>query len=113
MLELRELNNEDLETINKWRNDCELILNLGAPFRYIGLEVDRRWYESYMNNRSLTVRCAIVDETDKILGLVSLTNIDTLNQSAEFHIMIGDKKNRGKGIGTFAVRAMLDHAFKI
>lgn len=111
MLKLRELNSEDLKTINEWRNDQELIKNLGAPFRYIGLEVDRHWYETYMGNRNSAVRCAIVDETNKILGLVSLTNIDLLNQCAEFHIMVGDKENQGKGIGTFAVKAMLDHAF--
>lgn len=31
MFKLRELNESDLETINKWRNDPELIINLGAP----------------------------------------------------------------------------------
>ena len=111
MLKLRELNGEDLATINSWRNDRELIDNLGAPFRFIGLEIDKRWYENYLNNRNVTVRCSIVDETDKILGLVSLTSIDYLNQSAELHIMIGNKENQGRGIGTFAVIEMLKHAF--
>ena len=71
MLKLRELNELDLKIINSWRNDPELISNLGAPFRYINYEVDRRWYESYMNNRSTNVRCSIVDESDRILGLFS------------------------------------------
>ena len=43
--------------------------------------------------------------------MVSLVSIDYLNQSAELHIMIGDKENRGKGAGTFAVKEMLSHAF--
>lgn len=111
MFKLRELNGNDLNTINKWRNNRDLIKNLGAPFRFIGLEVDKRWYENCMNNRSTTVRCAIVDESDQILGLVSLTSIDQLNQSAEFHIMIGDADNQGKGIGSFVVKEMLKHAF--
>lgn len=34
-----------------------------------------------------------------------------MNQSAEFHIMIGDKENQGQGMGTFAVNEMLKHAF--
>ena len=111
MLKLRELNELDLKIINSWRNDPELISNLGAPFRYINYEVDRRWYESYMNNRSTNVRCSIVDESDMILGLVSLVSIDYMNQSAVFNIMIGDKKNQGRGIGFFAVKEMLNHAF--
>ena len=34
-----------------------------------------------------------------------------MNQTAELHIMIGDKENQGKGIGSFAVKEMLNHAF--
>lgn len=112
MYRLRELERKDLERINGWRNDPELIELLGAPYRFINLEVDVKWYESYMGNRGNAIRCAIVEKgSDEILGLVSLVSIDYLNQSAEFHIMIGEKKNQGKGIGTFAVNAMLEHAF--
>lgn len=112
MYRLRELERRDLETINNWRNDPDLIAQLGAPFRYINLDVDVRWFENYMSNRSGTVRCAIVEDgKEEILGLVSLTDIDSLNQSAVLHIMIGERKNQGMGIGTFAVQAMLNHAF--
>lgn len=112
MFHLRELERKDLPVINKWRNNPELIELLGAPFRYINLDVDMKWYESYMSNRGNAVRCAITeDDKDEILGLVSLVSVNYMNQSAEFHIMIGDQKNRGRGIGTFAVRSMLNHAF--
>lgn len=111
MYRLRELSAKDLETVNRWRNDPELISMLGAPFRYIDLRVDEKWYESYLSNRASAVRCAIVDDEDRILGLISLVSINALNQSGELHIMIGDQMNQGKGIGTFAVREMLHHAF--
>ncbi|MBR6665860.1 MAG: GNAT family N-acetyltransferase [Lachnospiraceae bacterium] len=108
---LRELERKDLEDINRWRNDQKLIEQLGAPFRYINLDVDIMWYENYLANRSNNVRCTIVDEKDSFIGLVSLTGIDYLNQSAELHIMICDNKNQGNGAGTFAINAMLKHAF--
>ena len=109
---LRELERKDLPTINNWRNDPEIINLLGAPFRFINLDVDEKWFESYMGNRGQAVRCAITTtDSDDILGLVSLTSVDYMNQSAEFHIQIGNKENQGKGIGTFAVNAMLHHAF--
>ena len=112
MYKLRELDKKDLSIINQWRNDPKLIRNLEAPFRYINAEVDEKWYNNYINNRDNQVRCAIVsDENDDIIGLVSLTNINHFNQSATFHIMIGDEKNQGRGIGTFAVIEMLKHAF--
>lgn len=112
MYKLRELERRDLPTVNIWRNNPELIELLGAPFRYISLDVDNSWFEDYMENRGNTVRCAIVEDScDSILGMVALTSIDYINQSAVFHIVIGEVKNQGKGIGTFAVRAILYHAF--
>lgn len=110
---LRELCKEDIKTINQWRNDKELIACLGAPFRYINRDVDEKWYENYMLTRRNTIRCAIVEKNnrEKILGLISLVSIDYMNQSAELHIMIGDKNNHGKGIGTYAVKEMIHHAF--
>lgn len=112
MYTLRELERKDLVEINKWRNKEELITFLGAPFRYINLEVDIKWYESYMLNRNNAIRCAITrKDEDEILGLVSLVNINYINQTAEFHIMIGNEENCAKGIGAFATNAILMHAF--
>jgi len=113
MYKLRELRREDMVVINDWRNNSELIRYLGAPFRYINLDVDFAWYDNYMRNRSTNIRCVIVeiDDDDRVLGIVSLTDINLINQSAEFHIMIGDKENRGKGIGYFATTEILKHAF--
>lgn len=100
-----------METVTRWRNDPEVINSLGAPFRYINPETDRRWFENYMNNRSHAVRLAIcTDEDDSILGLASLLDIDPINQSCTFHIMVG-RENQGKGAGTFGVRELTRHAF--
>ena len=108
---LRELERKDVSQINKWRNNPELISFLGAPFRYINEQVDNEWFDAYMRQRNTCVRCAIVDENDYLFGTVSLVNINSTNQSATFNIMIGDLNNCSKGIGTFAVKEMLKHAF--
>ena len=113
MYKLRELQKQDIPIINEWRNNIELIDFLGAPYRYINLDIDYKWFDNYLINRSNTVRCAIVDvsKRDEVFGLVSLTNINYVNQSAVFHIMIGDINNRGKGIGYYAITEILNHAF--
>lgn len=80
MYRLRELEEKNMVIVNKWRNNAELISMLGAPYGFINQGVDRNWFNSYMNNRLSQVRCAIVtEESDDILGLVSLTSIDQLN----------------------------------
>jgi len=112
MYRLRELERKDINIINRWRRDSELIKLLGAPYRFINQEVDQKWFDDYMSRRNTSVRCAIVEENnDEILGLVSLVSIDYMNQLAELHIMIGDNANQGKGIGSFAVTSILKHAF--
>lgn len=111
MYKLRELSRKDLNEINKWRNNSELIKFLGAPFRFIDIEVDIKWFDSYMSNRNNAVRCAVVNENDEILGLISLVDVDYINRSAVFNIMIGETNNQGKGIGSFATKEMLKHAF--
>ena len=111
MFKLRELERSDIPMLNKWRNQPELIRLLGAPFRYINDEVDYAWFDNYMCSRNTCVRCAILNDEDEFIGLVSLTNIDMLNQSAEFHIMIGSKESHHKGAGTYATKKILEHAF--
>ena len=40
MFRLRDIECKNLPIINRWRNYAELIALLGAPFRYINLDVD-------------------------------------------------------------------------
>lgn len=112
MIYLREISADDLQIINQWRNDKGLIDLLGSPFRYINHETDKRWFESYLANRNTNVRCAIVDkESNAIIGLVNLTNIDWSCRGAEFSIMIGNSNFYSKGIGKMATIEMLKHGF--
>lgn len=113
MYKLRELCASDIKEINKWRNDSDLISFLGAPFRYINEEVDMKWYDNYMKNRNTNVRLAMVDDEDesKILGLASLTDIDFINRSSVAHFMIGREEYRRKGLGSYAIKEILNHAF--
>ncbi len=111
MYKLREIERKDVPIINSWRNKKELIDCLGATYRYINLDVDFEWFDNYMKNRSNSVRCAVVGAEDNILGIVSLVSINHINQSAVLHILIGDSSNQDKGIGTFAIKVILSHAF--
>ena len=110
---LRELTASDMPDVNRWRNDPELIGHLAAPYRYVNPETDRDWFDGYQRSRGTQVRCCIwtARSPRRRVGLVSLTAIDPVHRSAEFHIMIGEKRDRGAGLGTEATRLMLHHAF--
>ena len=111
MIQLRELTRGDIAQINEWRRDRDLLDGLAAPFRHIGPEIDQVWFDRYMAQRDREVRCAICEPDGRMIGVVSLTGIDPVNRHAEFHIMIGTPDARGRGAGTSATRAMLQHAF--
>jgi RimJ/RimL family protein N-acetyltransferase len=48
---------------------------------------------------------------NRLIGLVGLNNINTLNQSAEFYVIIGDRSLWGQGYGTEATKLMLRYGF--
>ena len=112
MIYLREISEKDIDVINNYRRDKKLVASLGAPFRYINIETDRNWFNSYQNNRSNNVRCAIcLKNNDEFVGVIYLTNIDWISRTADFAISIGASRHRGKGIGREATLKILEHAF--
>ena len=50
-------------------------------------------------------------EDNQLIGLVGLKDINVLNQSAEFYIIIGDRSAWGKGFGTEATKLMVRYGF--
>lgn len=112
MVYLRELEEEDIKTINNWRNNKEIIDFLGANFKFINTQTDQNWFNNYQKKRGKEVRCAIcLKESDVIIGLISLISIDSVNRNAELHIMIGNKNYHNMGIGKKVLSIMLNHAF--
>lgn len=112
MLEMRELARGDLDAINAWRADRDTVACLGAPFRYIGREVDEAWFDSYLKGRTSCVRCVAVDsgEPETPLGLATIASISWVHRTCTFHIQVSPEA-RGRGVGKFALDAMLRHAF--
>lgn len=56
---------------------------------------------------------AVCHRQDGHVGNVSLQDIATINRTAEFAIILGDKRHWGKGLGCLAGRALLEHGFRI
>jgi len=111
-MQLREIDIQDLELINTWRNDPEIIDLLGNNFLYIAESVDRNWYQQYLQSRDKNIRLAIIpDDMSSAVGIVNLTGLHSVNRSAEFSIMIGNKEYWNKGLGKQATVQMLQHGF--
>lgn len=55
---------------------------------------------------------AICHDTDGHIGNISLQGISTIHRSAEFAILLGDRRHWGKGVSALAGQALCDHGFR-
>jgi len=108
---LREIIEKDIESINSWRGNRESVASLGTSFNYVNLDVDKNWYQAYLDSRDNNIRLAICIDESNLIGVVYLTNINWIHRRAEFSIWIGNKSHQGKGYGKLAAKLILQHAF--
>ena len=90
----RAFEEDDIESIYKWKNDDDLNKLTVGLNRKICRDDVTKWVKSKMPHNPYEVFWAICtnDESKKIIGYVQLTEIHFINSSANFSgIMIGDK----------------------
>ena len=92
----------------KWRNNPEIwLLTGGRPDSRVTVEMELDWIRKAIVNPEQKRYAIMVD--DRYVGNVQLT--DLKDESAQFHIFIGDTSYWGKGVATKATELMLDLAF--
>ena len=94
---LRAFEVEDYLLINKWRNDINIQMSTCGTFRYVSSEMEKEWVKSKIMNNKTEVYLAICmnDDSRKMIGYVSINNINYLNRTAHGGgIVIGDKEFR-------------------
>jgi [ribosomal protein S5]-alanine N-acetyltransferase len=74
----------------------------------------KAYFRDYISSldREDRVVWAICHETDGHIGNVALEGISLINRTAEFAIILGDRRHWGKGVGVLAGRALVAHGFR-
>lgn len=115
MIDLRELQEKDAENMLEWMHDSESQKGFRRDMMSTTLEEARQFCrEAKLTDnpkQGQSIHWAIIDETDEYLGTISLKNINTEYNSAEFAISVR-KKARERGISVEAVRLLLKKGFK-
>ena len=109
---LRAISNEDIgQNYLIWLNDQEVSAqNSHAYFPY-SIEQLTSYIEKGLGSSS-DLRLAIIELESQIhIGNVSLQNINWINRSAEFAILMGEKDFWGKGYGYQAAELLFSHGF--
>lgn len=94
-----------------WLNDPEVCrFNSHAVFPYTK-EKAVRYIRSAQSSREALVLAIVLRKNGAHIGNIALQNIDYVNRSAEFAILLGEKKYWGKGYSKEAAGLLVRHAF--
>ena len=102
-------NSEDVEIFTMWLNDIETAKYIGRSAQIITLDSEKKYLEQ--NSTPEATFVIVTLDNDKMIGSVSLEEINWINRKATLGIFIGDKDYRSKGYGTEAIKLILDFGF--
>lgn len=107
---LRAMEKCDCPLIVEMFNDPEmenLVVGWSFPLAQFAQE---RWLEEHYRDQN-NLRFIIEDERGQAVGVATLVEIDWKNRCAVHGIKIARQADRGRGIGTDAVMALMRYAF--
>lgn len=91
---LRMLEPEDWELTHKWHNDTEIQRLTCGPIRIVSKEIEKTWVNlKTSNNRDELYLAICLNSDNSMVGYISASRIDHLNQSCFLSgVVIGDKR---------------------
>lgn len=108
-MRLRPVAEADLPRFVEWLADPEVTRWLGMDGDAPTLDEEYEWWEEKIGDPQ-TVVWAIETRKGRLIGNIEL-RVKPQAQRAELGVAIQDKRERGKGFGTEAVRLVLAYAF--
>jgi RimJ/RimL family protein N-acetyltransferase len=107
---LRPARRDDLDRLYRWANDAETTrwLLIDPP---MSLAAESAWLDHML--ASATDRLFIICTAGGTpIGSITLTQISAKHRKARVGIAIFEKEARGQGLGTQAMKVMLDYCFR-
>ncbi|MDN6572470.1 MAG: GNAT family N-acetyltransferase [Staphylococcus equorum] len=94
---LRPIENDDINKLNKWKNDAEVFKYLGGGFMPVSIIQQEKWLESMSDLTGKNKRFMICEENEKAIGMIGLYDINWIHRTCEIGIYLGEKEAWGKG----------------
>ena len=109
---LRPVEENDYRVIRDWRlsDSVSYYFPSSEP---ISLQKQRDWMRNMLEDSSSYYFIICDKNTSTPVGLIFLTDIDRLNQNAEFGYYLGNEKYQGAGVSIEAELLLLNYAFNI
>lgn len=108
---LRAFEPDDYKTTIKWRKDDVIWDMLGGTKYFVSEAYEKQWIENTIFNSKDVKLAVCLDENDKHIGNVYMTNINEINRSCVSHVLIGEKEYWGNGYAREALLLAIDYMF--
>ena len=108
---LRAFEPDDYKTTIKWRKDDVIWDMLGGTKYFVSETYEKQWIENTIFNSKDVKLAVCLDENDKHIGNVYMTNINEINRSCVSHVLIGEKEYWGHGYAREALLLAIDYMF--
>jgi RimJ/RimL family protein N-acetyltransferase len=107
---LRAVEHEDAAIFLPWVNDFEVARNM-MVHRPMSLPTEEAFVARIQEDKNNVVLTIVLRKDDRVIGNTALHGIHSHNHHAGFGIMIGDKREWGRGYGTEAANLIIRHGF--
>ncbi len=95
-----------------WFNDEDLCKTLQKHYFPTTMESQIAFWEQNVRSANDKIQLGICRiNSDRIVGIISLNNIDYINRKAEFSVIIGDRDAQNVVIFTESCKLLLNHGF--
>lgn len=111
-IEIRAIEENELETIAAWRND-PAVYEFFYEYAPISLRQQKNWFDKQISNPNEMNFIVASRSEKKPIGTVSIYNIDRRNRKAEWgRLLIGDKNFLSGGYGSEIEALILEYCFE-
>lgn len=107
---LRPLEREDLPLRVKWLNDPEIYKTLLSDFP-VSLAKTEAWFNKVLFDNTKVNFSIIHKETNKVIGMTGLLQVDVKHSNAQLYITIGESNFHGKRYPDEIIPAILEYSF--
>ncbi|MGD6888236.1 GNAT family N-acetyltransferase [Bacillus mobilis] len=111
VIKLETFKKSDFKQLIDWIDSEEFLIQWsGNAFAY---PLNEQQLENYIESSNTLAFKVIDEESKKVVGHISLGQIDNINKSARIgKVLVGDTKMRGRSIGKHMMKAILQVAFE-
>lgn len=110
-IRLRPICDDDSKLLFEWINNRYLVV-FNAPYRPVSEAEHRAWFENIKRNTDVVFFMIEVIQSGITIGSCQLLNMHKIHRSAELQIRIGRAEFLGQGLGSEAVRLLVEYGFR-